>query len=61
MKTAELRARARYECSPDLRADLEVLARAYLHLAEQAARNQKSDISSETAPKTEAQNERSGR
>ncbi len=49
-KAAALRAKARYERDPALRAEFEVLALSYLRLAEQAERNKQIDISYETPP-----------
>ena len=50
VKAAELRAKASRERDPQLRTDLENLANAYLRLAEQAERNQRTDVSYETPP-----------
>jgi hypothetical protein len=44
---AQLRARARTEDSPQLRAEWEHLAHCYVRLAEQADRNSQTDVSYE--------------
>jgi hypothetical protein len=49
-KAAELRARARREADPALRAELEGLAAGFTRLAIQADRNTQVDISYETPP-----------
>jgi hypothetical protein len=50
LKAAELAARATTEQDPSTRAELESLALAYLRLADQADRNQASDLVYETPP-----------
>ena len=47
-KAAELAARAKLEADPAARMELETLARSYLRLAEQAAKNAATDILYET-------------
>jgi hypothetical protein len=49
-KAAELWAKASHESNPEVQAELEGLAAAYLRLAEQADRNQQLDLSYETPP-----------
>lgn len=49
-KAAELRAKARFESTPETQGELEGLARAYIRLAEQAERNQQLDLTYETPP-----------
>ena len=48
VKVADLRARARRESDPQLRAEFETLAAGYLRLAQQADRNTRLDVSYET-------------
>lgn len=55
-KAAELRALARREKDPDLRAELEGLAAGYVRLAMQADRNRQADIAYET-PRTDGEPE----
>lgn len=50
LKAAELRAKVKRESNPEVRAELEGLAAAYLRLAEQAERNQRLDLTYETPP-----------
>ncbi len=50
IKAADLRERATREKDPWVRAEFENLARAYLRLAQQADRNQQTDIFYETPP-----------
>jgi hypothetical protein len=53
-KALELLARAETESDPQLRAELENLAAAFLRLAEQAERNTQFDLAYEpTSPKTD--------
>jgi hypothetical protein len=52
-KAAELYAKALLENDAALRSELEGLARAYIKLAEQAAKNERLDLSYETPPKSE--------
>jgi hypothetical protein len=54
-KAAELRAKALHEANPEVQAELEGLAAAYLRLAEQAERNQQLDVSYETPPPKDAE------
>jgi hypothetical protein len=54
-KAAELRAKARYENAPTLRAEFEALALSYVRLAEQADRNQRLDVSYESPPPKEGE------
>ena len=49
-KAAQFRAKALHETNPEVQAELDGLAAAYLRLAEQAVRNQQLDISYETPP-----------
>jgi hypothetical protein len=50
LKAAEFRARAEAETNPTVRNEFEHLARAYLRLAGQANRNNKTDITYEPPP-----------
>ena len=50
-RAANLRARAKREAKPSIRAELEALARSYLRLAEQADRNSHTDIVYEWVPR----------
>ena len=50
-KAANLRARAKREAKPSVRAELEGLARSYLRLAEQAERNSHVDIVYDWVPR----------
>ena len=52
-KANELRARALQESNPDIQAELEGIAAAYIRLAEQADRNDTLDISYERQPRAE--------
>jgi len=49
-KTLELLARAEIESDPQMRAELENLAAAFLRLAEQAERNSQLDLTYEPPP-----------
>ncbi len=49
---AQLRARARTEEAPQLRAELDHLAQCYVRLAEQADRNSQTDVSYEPILRT---------
>jgi hypothetical protein len=51
IRAAEFRAKATHETDPNLRAELDNLARVYLRLAEHADRNAKTDVSYETPPR----------
>jgi hypothetical protein len=51
LKAAELRAIAALDTSPARRLQFERLARAYLHLAEQAERNSATDLVYEHRPR----------
>lgn len=56
-KALELLARAEIESDPQMRAELENLAAAFLRLAEQAERNTQFDLAYEpTSPKTDDPN-----
>ncbi|MFY9757377.1 MAG: hypothetical protein WAK37_15680 [Pseudolabrys sp.] len=56
-KALELLARAEIESDPQMRAELENLAAAFLRLAEQAERNAQFDLAYEpTSPKTDDSN-----
>ena len=51
VRAASLRARAKREAKPAVRAELEGLAQSYLRLAEQAERNAHTDIVYEWVPR----------
>jgi hypothetical protein len=53
VKAAEFRAKAATENDPEIKAEFESLARAYLRLAEQAERNSELDLTYETPPTKE--------
>ncbi len=55
IKAAEFHAKALDEASPQMRAELEGLAAAYLRLAEYAERNKQLDVSYEMTPPKEAE------
>jgi hypothetical protein len=51
VRAANLKARAKREAKPSVRAELEGLAQGYLRLAEQAERNSHTDIVYEWVPR----------
>jgi hypothetical protein len=51
VRAANLRARAKREAKPSVRAELEGLAQSYLRLATQAERNSRTDIVYEWVPR----------
>jgi chromosome segregation ATPase len=55
LKAAELRAKALRKVNPDVQAEFEGLAAAYMRLAEQAERNKQLDLTYETPPPKEAE------